>query len=314
MTNAPAAPLSLDSISWIGRGLVRPECVVVGPDGTLYTADWRGGVASIALDGGVTLLKADVGDGGPLLQPNGIARLPDGSFLLADLSEARAGVWHLALDGHATPFLSSVNGVPVPPANFVLADAEGRVWVTFSTRVSPRALDYRPDASSGFIVLVDNGRARIVADELGYANECRLSPDGRHLYVNETFGRRTTRFRVASGNALVERETVATYGPGTFPDGLDFDRHGRLWVTSIVSNRVLYLGTDGTPQTILEDAEAAHLAEVELAFQSGVMGRAQLDTVHSSTLHSVSSIAFDGDRAYLGCLLGDRIATFALPG
>lgn len=313
MTNAPALPLSLDAISWVGHGLVRPECVVVGPDGTLYTADWRGGVASIAPSGDVTLLKAEVGDGGPPLQPNGIARLSDGSFLLADLSDARAGVWHLAPDGRATPFLRSLGGAPLPPANFVLVDAEGRVWITFSTRMAPRALDYRPDANSGFVVLVDGDSARIVADGLGYANECRLSPDGHHLYVNETFGRCTTRFRVTAGNDLVERETVATYGPGTFPDGLDFDRRGRLWVTSIVSNRVLCLEPDGTVQTILEDTDPSRLAEIEDAFQNGTMGRPHLDTVHSRTLRSISSIAFDGDRAYLGCLLGDAIATFRLP-
>ncbi|MEM1096625.1 MAG: SMP-30/gluconolactonase/LRE family protein [Bacteroidota bacterium] len=312
-TNALAHTLSLDAISWIGRGLVRPECVVVGPKGTLYTADWRGGVASISPDGAVNLLKADVGDGGPPLQPNGIARLPDGSFLLADLSDARAGVWQLAPDGRTTPFLRSINGQPVPPANFVLADAEGRVWITFSTRVSPRALDYRLGADSGFIVLVDNGRARIVADGLGYANECRLSPDGSHLYVNETFGRRTTRFRIAANNNLVDREPVVSYGPGTFPDGLAFDHRGRLWVTSIVSNRVLCLDAHGALHTVLEDADFKWLAEVEEAFQSGTMARSHLDTIHSRTLRSISSIAFDGDRAYLGCLLGDAIATFELP-
>ena len=181
------------------------------------------------------------------------------------------------------------------------------------TRKSPRSLDYRPDANSGFIILYENGTARIVADGLGYTNECRLSPDGHFLYVNETFGRRTTRFRVTPSNDLLDRETVATYGAGTFPDGLGFDDHERLWVTSIVSNRIFCLESDGTPQLIVEDTDATRLAEVEAAFQSCTMARAHLDTVHSGTLRSISSIAFHGNRAYLGCLLGDAIATFELP-
>ncbi|GAB5521330.1 MAG: hypothetical protein RhofKO_35810 [Rhodothermales bacterium] len=292
--------------------MVRPECVIVGSDGTLYTADWRGGVASISPDGQVSLLEAEVGDGGPPLQPNGIAQQPDGSFLLADLSEARAGVWHLAPNGQATPFLRSLDGQPLPPTNFVLADAVGRIWVTISTRTSPRSLDYRPTANSGVIILVEDDNARIVADGLGYANECRLSPDGHFLYVNETFGRRTTRFRITPSNDLAERTTVATYGPGTFPDGLDFDPYGRLWVTSIISNRVFCLDSDGTPQLILEDTDEGQLATVEAAFQAGTMARPHLDTVYSRVLRSVSSIAFYGNRAYLGCLLGDAIATFEL--
>jgi hypothetical protein len=185
-----------------------------------------------------------------------------------------------------------------------------------STRQRPRAAAYRGDVADGFIVVVDARGARIVADGLGYTNEALVSPDGRWLYVNETFGRRTTRFRLGPDATLGGRETVATYGAGTFPDGLAFDAEGGVWITSIVSNRVIRLAPDGTQALVLEDADPDHLAWVEAAFVAGSMGRPHLDKVAGRRLANVSSLAFGGadlSTAYLGCLAGDAIASFPSP-
>ena len=38
-------------IRYIGHDLQRPECILVEPDGTLWTADARGGVVMILPDG-----------------------------------------------------------------------------------------------------------------------------------------------------------------------------------------------------------------------------------------------------------------------
>lgn len=308
--------LNLDDLCSVGEELHRPECVLCTAAGPVFTADWRGGVACLRPDGSQTLFTGTTKPGQPLLQPNGIALEPDGSFLLADLSEERAGVWRLHPSGAVAPFLREVDGRPLPPVNFVYRDAEGRVWITISTRVQPRARDYRPTASTGFIVLVDRGEARIVADGLGYTNECRLDPSGTWLYVNETFARRLTRFRVGADGSLGKAETVTTFGPGTFPDGLDFDLEGGIWITSIVSNRVIRVAPDGAQTIVLEDSDPDYLAEVEEAFQAGVMDRPHLDRIRSRRLRSISSLAFGGPdlrTVYLGCLLGDRLATFRSP-
>ena len=312
-----SSSLKLDGISFVGEGLHRPECVLCTGTGLVFTADWRGGVACLRPDGSQTLFEGITEPGQPPLQPNGIALEPDGSFLLADLSEARAGVWRLhPSSGLVDPFLLELDGQPLPPVNFVYRDVVGRVWITISTRVQPRARDYRPTASTGFIVLVAGGQARIVADELGYTNECRLDPSGSWLYVNETFARRLTRFRVGDDGSLGGAETVTTFGPGTFPDGLDFDVEGGIWITSIVSNRMIRIAPDGEQTIVLEDSDRDDLAEVEEAFQAGVMDRPHLDRIRSRRLRSISSLAFGGPdlrTVYLGCLLGDRLATFRSP-
>jgi sugar lactone lactonase YvrE len=313
---AVAAPvIALDSLRFIGHGLNRPECVLATAGGDLFTADWRGGVAHLRSDGSQALYGGRLPGGRPL-RPNGIALRADGSFLLADLGEEVGGVFTLNRAGQVRPLLEKVDGVDLPPTNFVHEDALGRVWITVSTRHCPRAAAYRADVVDGFIVLLDARGARIVADGLGYTNEILVDPSGRWLYVNETFGRRLTRFRLGADGALSGRETIADFGPGTFPDGLAFDADGGVWITSIVSNRVIRVGRDGSQRLMIEDCDAAHLERCERAFVAGEMGRPHLDTCGGRVLRNISSLAFRGGdlrTAVLGCLLGDALATFAAP-
>jgi sugar lactone lactonase YvrE len=315
---APSAadlPLPLDDLRFVGAGLARPECVLANAAGDLFTADWRGGVAHL-LPAGSQLLYVGPGPAGLALKPNGIALLRDGSFLLAHLGDDEGGVFRLQRDGRVAPWLRQVDGVDLPPTNFVVEDAAGRFWVTVSTRLKPRALGYRRSCNDGFIVRVDARGAAIVADGLGYTNEVAVHPSGQWLYVNETFARRLSRFALHADGTLGAKEVVTEFGPGTFPDGLAFDEEGHAWVVSIVSNRLIRVAPDGSPTTWLEEADAEHLGWVERAFDAGTMGRPHLDGAPSRSLRNISSIAFSGaDRrtAVLGCLLGDRLATLRLP-
>lgn len=306
---------ALDALGVRGSGLVRPECVLATSAGDTYCSDFRGGVTHLRADGSQALY-AGKGPDGLVLQPNGIALLRDGTFLLAHLGEERGGVFRLGRDGQVRPWLECVDGVDLPPTNFVVEDFAGRFWVTVSTRRRPRALGYRRDVADGFIVVVDARGARIAADGLGYTNEVAVDPSRRWLYVNETFGRRLSRFALRADGSLGPREVVTEFGPGCFPDGLAFDEAGHAWVVSIVSNRVIRVAPDGGQTLWLQDAEAAHLAWVEAAYDAGTMGREHLAGVKSRRLRNVSSIAFAGPArrtALLGCLLGESLHAFEAP-
>jgi sugar lactone lactonase YvrE len=307
--------IDLADIRRMGSGLNRPECVIANAAGDIFSADWRGGVAHLRPDGTQALYRGDLPAGRPT-RPNGIALRPDGSFLFADLGTEQGGVFALSRSGEIRPFLVEVDGVALPPSNFVFEDARNRVWITVSTRLVPRARGYRRDVADGFVVLVDGKGARIVADSLGYTNEAVLDARGEWLYVNETFARLTSRFPVRHDGRLGPREVFAEYGAGTFPDGMAFDDHGHLWIVSIISNRVLRVAPDGSVTTVLEDLDAAHVAWVEAAYRADGLGRPHLDVVKSARLRNISSIAFGGpDRrtAYLGCLLDDAIYAFDSP-
>jgi len=308
--------IELASLNAVGSGLVRPECVIAHASGLVFTADWHGegGVAIIGTDGRVSRITAR---GAPrTMRPNGIALEPGGSFLLADLGAEEGGVFRLQPDGGIEPVATVIDGRPFPATNFVFRDTDGGLWVTVSTRRVPRDLGYRPDVDDGFIVRIDRRGARIVADRLGYTNECHVSPDGGHLYVNETFTRRLSRYALRADGSLADKEVVATFGPGTFPDGLAFDAEGGIWITSIVSNRLIRVTPDGRQEMMLEDADAGHLDAVEQAYAAGRLGRPHLDTVRSTLLRNISSLAFGGPdltTAWLGCLLGNSLLSFRSP-
>lgn len=285
----------------VGNDLHRPECVVTAPSGDLFVPDWRGGVTRIAADGSQDTWLADAA--GIDLRPNSIALAPDGSFLLANLGDA-GGVWRLRRDGSIEPFLIEIEGRPVPPANFVAIDDRGRTWISVSTRRVPREQAWRPDVADGFVVLVQGSRARIVADGLHYTNEVRPDPTGTWLYVVETFGRRLTRFRINPDGMLTERQVVVGLGHGCFPDGFAFDAGGAIWLTSLISNRLLRVD-GGAVDTILEDVNREHVERVERAFASGRMDREHLGPIPGTTLQQLTSVAFDGRDArtvYLGSL------------
>jgi sugar lactone lactonase YvrE len=305
--------LSLADVDFVGRDLHRPECVLCTRDGSVYASDWRGGVTGIAPDG--TQVEILPKNNPNRVRPNGIALDRDGSFLLANLGDS-GGVYRLSRSGELEPLLLEVEGEKLPPTNFVTVGRDHRVWITVSTRRTPRALGYRPDVADGFIVLVDEHGARIVAEGLGYTNEAQLDASGEWLYVNETFARRLSRFRVGTNGRLGNRETVATFGHGTYPDGLCFDSEEGIWVTSIVSNRVIRIDADGSHQVVLEDHAPHVLDTVEHAFLEGKMGWSHLDTNSGRLLRNVSSLAFGGDdlrTAYLGCLLGEALVRFRSP-
>jgi sugar lactone lactonase YvrE len=315
MTTVDAGFVALEALRFTGTDLRRPECVLCASSGDIYAADWRGGVTRIGADGAQQTVVGVHPDGGPL-QPNGIALASDGSFLIAHLGADAGGVFRLGANGTVTPVLQALGGRPLPPTNYVIEDADGRLWITVSTRLSPRALGYRADVADGFIAVVDHRGARIVADGLGYTNELAIDPAGRWLWVNETFGRRLSRFPLRADGALGPRETVTTFGKGFFPDGLAFDSAGHAWVVSIVSNSILRVAPDGTQVPILEDSDPTHVDWVEAAYLSGTMGRPHLDKAAGRVLRNISSIAFGGPTlrtAYLGCLLDQRLPTFEVP-
>ena len=304
--------IDLSQLEFVGHDLHRPECVLCTHGGTVYVSDWRGGVTRIDPDG-AQAGYVDLSHGDEL-KPNGIALLSDGSFLLANLGTA-GGVWRLTRDGIARPWLAELGGERLPPCNYVMLDRFGRIWVTVSTTREPRQRGYRPDVDDGFIVLVQDGETRVVADGLGYTNEVQLHPSGDWLYVNETFGRRLSRFPVLPDGSLGEPGIVARFGHGMFPDGMAFDEEGGVWITSLVSNRVIRCA-DGALETVIEDTDTDHVEWVEEAFLSGTMDRPHFDTMTSKLLKNTSSIAFGGPdlrTAYIGCLLDGRIARFEAP-
>jgi sugar lactone lactonase YvrE len=308
-SKSTAARLAPSDLEPHGAGLNRPECVVPTRAGDVFVPEWPGGVTVVRADGRTHTWRAARSTID--LRPNGIALAPDGTFLIANLGDD-GGVWRLDTAGSLTPVVLEVDGLAVPPANFVTVDEQRRTWISVSTRVQPRQQAWRNDVADGFVVVVDAAGARVVADGLQYTNEVRPDPTGRWLYVVETFGRRVRRFPIRPGSALGPPETVVALGHGCFPDGFAFDDEGGLWITSLVSNRLLRFHRDRL-DTVLEDVNAGFVQGVEDAFATRSMTRDHLGVIPGTRLQQLTSVAFGGpDRrtVYLGTLHGTSVYRF----
>ena len=245
------------------------------------------------------------------LRPNGIALAADGSFLIANLGDD-GGVWRLDRSGLLTPVLLEVDGVPLPPANFVTVDEQDRIWISVSTRLLPRQQAWRADVADGFIVLIDAAGARIVADGLRYTNEVRPDPTGNGCISSRRSAGGCGAFRWGAGR-LGAAETAFSLGDGFFPDGFAFDEEGGLWVTSLVSNRLLRFHRDRI-ETVLEDVNGrlrgARRAGVCIPLDGG--GTPRQDSRHA--VQQLTSVAFGGpDRrtVYLGRCTAPACIAFA---
>ncbi len=284
-----------------GTGLSRPECVLATRSGDVFVPEWPGGVTVVHSDGQTHTWRAVSSTVD--LRPNGIAITSDGAFLIANLGDD-GGVWRLDRSGRLTPVLTEVDGVQLPPANFVTVDEQDRIWISVSTRMAPRQQAWRADVADGFVVLIDAAGPRIVADGLGYTNEVRPDPTGQWLYVVETFGRRLRRFPIRAPGVLGAAEAVFSMGDGFFPDGFAFDEEGGVWVTSLVCNRLLRFHNDRI-EIVLEDVNTDFVDQVERAFASRTMAAEHLGRIPRTLLQQVTSVAFGGpDRrtVYLGSL------------
>lgn len=305
--------LALSDVEFVGDDLDRAECVMTTRSGDMFVPDKRGGISIIRADGRTERVLARGAPEGFL--PNGIALLPDRSVLIANLGPT-GGVYHMAPDGTLTTKLSELDGKPLEPTNFVGIDRQGRTWVTVSTRQIPREQSMRRGFGDGYIVLIDQSGARVVAEGIGFTNEAIVDPTGEWIYVNETIARRTSRYPIRQDGSLGPKEVFAQYGAATFPDGFAFDSEGAVWIVSVVSNRVIRATPDGRQDIILEDCDPDDIAAAEEAFQNDRYTRAHLDSGGRRKLGNLSGISFGGPdlkTVYLGSLFGTRLATFRSP-
>jgi gluconolactonase len=133
-------------VSFVGRDLQRPECILAERDGTLWTADARGGVVRISPDGEQQLIAqqadthfdVDVDAAGSLLAgtlPNGLAFAANGDLLISNFGTDR--LERMTRGGETRIMLDRIDGLPLGKVNFVLRDRKDRIWITVSTMVNP---------------------------------------------------------------------------------------------------------------------------------------------------------------------------------
>jgi gluconolactonase len=314
-----------NSIKTIGQGLQRPECILAERDGTLWSADARGGVMRIRPDGTQQLIAQtghrgiDVNDptsyilGGATL-PNGIAMNRDGDFLIANFGTDAIELMHR--DGNSRTLYTHVDGQPLGKTNFVLCDSRDRIWFTVTTRMVPWTRSITEKPPDGYVGLIDERGIRIVAEGFVGTNEIRFDAREEWLYVVESNARRISRLRAHPDGTLSGREI---FGPSDLrgtPDGFAFDAYGNLWITIVQTDRLIALTPEGEVLTLLDDCDPVQASVYDRHFYAGTLTPEVMAATKGSIAPWMASPTFGGPdlrTVYLGSLLGTSIPYFHAP-
>jgi sugar lactone lactonase YvrE len=314
-----------EEITFIGRDLRRPECVLAERDGTLWSADARGGVMRIDPDGAQTLIAQEVvepqGDSGSVSRyilegtlPNGLAFDSRGNFIIANFGTD--AIERMTRSGESTTLYTEIEGKPIGKANFALADSRGRIWITVTTRRQPWTLSVNEKTPDGYVALIDERGARIVADGFVGTNEVRLDAGEEWLYVVESNARRISRLRVADDGSLSKREVYGPHDLGGVPDGFAFDVAGNLWITFVNADRLVALTPELELLTLLDDGDPAGIRAFDEAFFAGTMTPELLGGGRGTLAPMMASVTFGGPdlrTVYLGSLMGTSLPSFRSP-
>jgi len=279
--------VSPDELVPHGQGLHRPECVLAFSDGSLLVSDNSAAVCLIGPDG-ETRTSGRMGE-----LPNGLAVTASGEIIVANIG--RGALYAIRAGGVEEVILDSIDGAGLGSVNFPFIDAEGRIWVTVSTRTVPRWDAVHARVPDGFIFCLDANQtsARTVVRGLNFPNELRLDPARNALYVAETSAGRVLKFDLGADGVP---HNGRPYGPdplfeGALVDGLALDEEGGLWITDVKRHAIIRIAPDETAVTVVEDPE-------------------------QRTMSFPTSLAFGGDdrrTVYVGSLDLPHLLTFRSP-
>ena len=315
------------SLRYIGSDLQRPECILAERDGTLWSADARGGVVRLGPDGSQQIITQQRSDGfaaasseasryleGTL--PNGLAFAANGDILISNFGTDCLEI--MTREGATRVLADSIDGEAIGKVNFVLRDSKNRIWITISTRVKNWMHALRTDLRDGYLARYEDGKFRIVADGFGFTNEIRFDAKEEFLYVVETTGGCITRLRIGEHGEPVEREIFgpSRLGKGAWPDGIAFDSYGNLWGTLVYSDKLFVLTPHGDLRFLLDEGDPAQVDALEQAFFRNQVTQEVLFPTGRGVAPWMASVTFGGpdlQTVYIGSLKGKRIPYFRSP-
>jgi sugar lactone lactonase YvrE len=314
-------------IQYIGKDLQRPECILAERDGTLWSADARGGVVQLKPDGTQQLVTQKrsgffseaASEASRYLEgtlPNGLAFAKNGDFLISNFGTDCLEI--MSRDGNSKVLADSIDGAPVGKVNFVLRDSKDRIWITVSTKIKNWMHALRTDLPDGYIARYENDTFRIVADGFRFTNEIRFDAKEEFLYIVETTGGCVSRMRVDEKGNLSGREIFGPtkLGKGAWPDGIAFDSYGNLWGTTVYSDKLFVLTPEGDFRLLLDEGDPQKVDALEQAFLNNKVTEDVLFATGQGIAPWMASVTFGGPdlgTIYIGSLKGKSIPYFRAP-
>ncbi|HEY8515707.1 MAG TPA: SMP-30/gluconolactonase/LRE family protein [Candidatus Binatia bacterium] len=213
----------------IASGLQFPEGPVWMPDGSIILTEIRRGTITRVTPDGKTSVVAEVGGG-----PNGAALGPDGKLYVCNnggfewhdvnglvvpgnqpASYIGGRIQRVDLEtGKVEDLYTECDGRPLRGPNDLVFDASGGFWFTDHGKMRERDRD----RTGVYYAKPDGSLIREVIFPLEAPNGIGLSPDGKRLYVAETFTGRLWSWEVTAPGEVAPAAGLGT--PGTLVVGL----------------------------------------------------------------------------------------------
>jgi gluconolactonase len=247
----------------VADGLEFLEGPVAMADGSVLVAEIKARRITRVLPDGSKEVLVETGGG-----PNGLAIGPDGALWIADNGGSFS--WHdqmgLIVPGPTPPeheggsiqrfdFASgrletvhdSCDGRPLIGPNDLVFDAEGGLWFTDHGCTTADGRRF------GALCYADDRGISRQRDGLLAPNGVGLSPDGRTVYVADTWLQRLWAFDVQAPGVLAPSglapgRVVANLPDYQLLDSLAVEADGRVCVATIVNGGITAIATDGTAE------------------------------------------------------------------
>jgi gluconolactonase len=266
----------------IATGLQFPEGPIAMPDGSVLLVEIRRGTLSRVTPDGRVSVVAECGGG-----PNGAAIGPDGACYLcnnggfewhdmggflvpgnqpADYGGGRIQRVDLAT-GTVTDLYTGCDGRPLRGPNDLVFDRHGGFWFTDHGKMRERDRD----RTGLFYARADGSLIKEVVFPLDAPNGVGLSPDGRKVYVAETFTGRVWSWDVVGPG---EVSAAFGFGPGggsllcglpgfQLFDSLAVDGAGNVCVATLVNGGITVIAPNGE---VLEHVPTADPLTTNICF------------------------------------------------
>ncbi|MDQ2796971.1 MAG: SMP-30/gluconolactonase/LRE family protein [Actinomycetota bacterium] len=291
-----------------------PEDVIVDADGRLLTGVEDGSILRVDPATGAVETLANTGG-----RPLGLEPCADGTILVCD---SRRGLLRVdPADSSVTVLVDEIDGVPLNFASNVVADDDGTIYFSASTRrfdLEHYLGDFLEHSGTGRLFRRDpSGRVETLLDGLDFANGVVLAPDRSCVLVAQTGRYCVTRYWL-TGPKQGSSDVLIDNLPG-MPDNMALGSDGLVWISLPTARNPMLdkiLPLPGVLRQLVwllpefaKPKPAATVWVLAVSFDGDVVHDLQQS---GSDYAFVTSVVEHDGQVYLGGLHESALATFRL--